>query len=338
MVAAVESIPGPDEVKAAVLNAIERGSDYHTCKEVNRLLLDGVLVSHLGIGGAARDRAALHYEAALTEFADPILADWSTALEPHAQALLAAARELPTHNLDNTQTIVAAGATAMAHWASAQGSLKLWRAAVDGFMAFAMTAHISATKRDPLIVTPADTATLGAAESTARREGAPIDVWMLARHRAPLRLATLTDYMQRSASLEQQQQAAARAHEEQHEQANRRRRSHEDTHPPRPGLSARDVVARFAVRSHVACTRPHTVGHGRDSGSAMPNPHPGALTPQNTIAAPRPVGGLSHTEQKFPATSHRPESSSRPRGSRVKNTRRCSVLSSTVGAQSAERD
>lgn len=214
LIETAEAIPGPAQLQAAVLNALATGRDYHTDKEVGRLLIDGVLVSQLNIVGAARQRAESDYEDALVEHADTILTGWSDALEPHAKALAAAADTLPTTNLDDTQTIISRGAVAMHHWAAAQEAIKAFRTATEGFMALAMTNRITVTKRNPLILTAADHAALGEAEATAMRDGVPIDAWLLARHTVPLRLATLSEFMQRTASRDQQRREAARRFEE----------------------------------------------------------------------------------------------------------------------------
>ena len=218
LVQAAEAIPRPNQLQAAVLDALaERPASTTPRKQIQDMFLDAALEGQLNIGGAARERANLTCQDALIEHADTILAGWADALEPHGHALLQAAAGLPTHNLDDTQAIINRGAEAMNHWAAAHEAIKMWRAATEGFMSLAMTARISATKRSPLIVTAADVTTLGEAEATAMREGRPVDVWMLARHQIPLRLATLGDYQARTASHEQQRQAAARHFEEQRE-------------------------------------------------------------------------------------------------------------------------
>lgn len=214
VVAAAEAIPRPYELTARVLDALAAGRDYHTDKQVQAMLLDCVLVGQLNVGGAAVERADMGCGDALTEHADSILTAWADSLDAHGAALLAAAAVLPA-DLTATDAIVKAGAEAMTHWAAAQTAIKLFRVAVDGFAALATTARVTVVKKNPAIVTRADVATLGEAEATAMREGRPVDVWMLARHQAPLRLATLQEYQQRVAAHEQQRQAAALAYEEQ---------------------------------------------------------------------------------------------------------------------------
>ncbi|MGA5466580.1 hypothetical protein [Mycobacterium sp. NPDC050041] len=213
LVETAEAIPGPN-LTATVLTALAEGRDYHADKHIQGMLLDAILVRQFNIGAVAREHADISIGEALVEYADTILTEWGDALEPHAQALAAAAAALPA-SLDDTQNIINRGAEAMHHWAAAQEAIRLWRAGTEGFMALAMTANLSsATKRNPLVVTAADVTALGEAEATAMREGRPVDVWILARHQIPLRLATLGDYMERKAAHEQQRQAAAARYEQ----------------------------------------------------------------------------------------------------------------------------
>jgi hypothetical protein len=218
LVTAAHNIHGADKLRAAVLAALAEGRDYHADKEIGRLLLDAVLSDQLEIGIAARDRSVVDIEAALFEHADALLTGWADALEPHSQALAAAAAALPNPNLDDYQAVVARGPKAMQHWAAAQEAVKQWKAATDGFRGLASAARITVDKRSPHILTAADIATIGQAQATAMREGKQVDAWILARHAVPPRLPTLGEYMERVAMHEQQRQAAARRAHGRHEE------------------------------------------------------------------------------------------------------------------------
>lgn len=196
------------QLNTAVLDALAAGRDYHTDPTVTGLLLDAVLVRVANIGEAARGRAEHELAAALAEHADTILAGWADALDPHAQALAAAAAELPA-NLHDTKAIVNRGATAMHQWAAAQQALKCWTAAVDGFASLASASRITADRHNPAILTPASLNILEPVQVTARSTGTHPDAWTLARHGIPLRLATLGEFMQRTTMLEQQRAQAA---------------------------------------------------------------------------------------------------------------------------------
>jgi hypothetical protein len=211
LIAEAEAISASGEqLTAAVLTAIEAGRDYHADDNVGRLLLDHVLVSQ-NIGGAARDRTNHDIQVALVEHADTILSGWAEALDPHSAALAAAAQALPTADLDDAKAIAARGVEPMRHWANAQDALKKWQAATAGFGAIATAAHITFSDKH-LIMSPADAVTLTPVISKRA------DPWLLARHGIPLRLASLADYMERTASYEQQRHAAARRAHERHEE------------------------------------------------------------------------------------------------------------------------
>jgi hypothetical protein len=193
----------------AVLDTLEVGKDYHADKEVGRHLLDHVLVSG-NIAGAARERSNAAIEDAVVACADAILTGWADKLDPHSDKLTAAAAAgaLPA-NLADHQTIGGLGSDALHHAAAAREAVKLWEAAITGFQMIADAAHLSVGKRSPLVLTAADAATCATAEAAARRDGVPVDAWLLARHGIPLRLATLSDFQERKASRDQQRQALA---------------------------------------------------------------------------------------------------------------------------------
>lgn len=204
---AAQKISNPDALNSTVLNALAEGRDYRTAPDVVHMLLDAYLVNQASIAETARARWESDVQAALVDHADEILTGWTQALDPHGRALLAAAEALPTPDLDDTRTIAEAGRKVLDHWANAQHAVKMWRQGVDGFMALAQANRITADRHNPAIITAADLQTLAPAVATSLRESAPLDVWTVARHGIPLRLATLGDYMERSASHDQQRRA-----------------------------------------------------------------------------------------------------------------------------------
>jgi hypothetical protein len=197
-----------EELNAAVLTALERGEDYHT-DEIQRMLLDRMLASQ-NVDATARDRSNHRLATALADHADGILEDWARALDPHSAALTAAAEAVPDLNLDNGGDAVAHGGDVLTHWANAQTDVKAWTAAFDGFGALSAVAGISYSQQTmPLIYTPADAIKLAPAYETAREEHTTdLNAWTLARHRIPLRLATIGEFMERVARYEAQRQAA----------------------------------------------------------------------------------------------------------------------------------
>jgi hypothetical protein len=215
LIAAAENITGANLI-SAVLDALAAGKDYHGDKTVQRLLLDHTLNS-LNISNAARVRASDSLVNVIVDSADDILESWADVLDPHADALAAAVDVLPTDSPDDLEAIKAAGPEAMHAWAEVQYALTRWAAAVQGFQQIAMAARLTINDK-LLIVTPAAASQVDTVRQAAAREGRQPDAWTLAKHRLPLRLATLTDYMERAAEAqaERGQQAADRHDAEQH--------------------------------------------------------------------------------------------------------------------------
>lgn len=197
LVHAAETMLGTSgDLNSAILDAIEAGRDYHNDPAVQRTALDRMIAnfqSH-GVTEAAHARAMQRRRDALTEHADDILKAWADAVERHSAALAAAAAELPTHDLANTATIIAAGLDAVQHWNDAQHAIKVWDAAASGFAAFAGAARVD-TEQRYLVFTDSDAATVKPAVATGRH----VDAWTLACHGIPLNLATLKTFTARVA-------------------------------------------------------------------------------------------------------------------------------------------
>lgn len=205
LVHAAETMLGTSgDLNSAILDAIEAGRDYHNDPAVQRTALDRMIAnfqSH-GVTEAAHARAMQRRRDALTEHADDILQAWADAVEPHSAALAAAAAGLPTHDLADTATIIAAGLDAVQHWNDAQHAIKAWDAAASGFAAFAAAARVNTDNQRHLLFTDADTATVRPALTTARQA----DAWTLARHGIPLDLATLNTFTARVAAHQDEDQ------------------------------------------------------------------------------------------------------------------------------------
>lgn len=219
LVAAAEGIAAPGDLAGAVLEALADGRDYHKEAGIQRLVLDHVLVT-MNIGATARGRADIAISEAVVEYADDILSGWAEALEPHSAALASAAEQLPTGDLDDTDSILRGGAEAMRHWAAAQDALKKWAAATEGFGMLAMASSITVNDK-LLVMAQPDGDGLERARVAAQRDGSHPTAWTLARHGVPLSLATLGDYMERSAEREQQRQAAAKRYEKEQRELSR---------------------------------------------------------------------------------------------------------------------
>ncbi|GAB3234699.1 hypothetical protein [Mycolicibacterium hippocampi] len=127
LVHAAETMVGiSGDLNSAILDALEAGRDYHNDPAVQRNALDRMIAnfqSH-GVTEAAQARAMSRRRAALVEHADDILAAWADAIERHSAALAAAAAKLPTHDLADTATIIAAGLDAVQHWNDAQHAIR----------------------------------------------------------------------------------------------------------------------------------------------------------------------------------------------------------------------
>lgn len=216
LAAATEAIPKPGQLTDLVLTALSEGRDYHADKKIQAALLDHV-VHQLNLPATARARADDTLGASIVEHADTILTGWAKALQPHADALAAAAEHLPTHDLGDAQTIAAHGAEVMKIWGAAHEAVKKWQAATEGFGQLTMATRLS--RPDPFLVLAApDTAAFERAWTTVKSQGTRVDAWALAQHGVPLSLPTLSGYMERVAErqarvAEAQKREAARRKE-----------------------------------------------------------------------------------------------------------------------------
>ncbi|BBY10994.1 aldehyde dehydrogenase [Mycobacterium marseillense] len=201
------------DLHGAVFAAIENGRDYHDDPDVTRLLLDRVL-STQNIGESARRHGDDLLAAALADHGDDILEGWADALTEHSDALAAAAEAVPALDLTDGRAAGAKGGDTLRHWAAARTALEAWTAAERGFYALATIAGINYTGRAALILTPARKADLEPAIDLARKQRTDVDAWTLARRGIPLRLATLGDFMSRSAQYSADKAAEARAREQ----------------------------------------------------------------------------------------------------------------------------
>lgn len=198
------------DLHGAVFAAIENGRDYHDEPDVTRLLLDRVL-STQNIGESARRHGDELLAAALADHSDDILEGWADALTEHSTALVAAAEAVPALDLADGRAAGAKGGDTLRHWAAARTALEAWQAAERGFYALATVSGINYTGRGALIFTPARKADL---EPVYRKERTDVDAWTLARRGIPLRLATLGDFMSRSAQYSADKAAEAHAREQ----------------------------------------------------------------------------------------------------------------------------
>lgn len=201
------------DLHGAVFAAIEAGKDYHDDPDVTRLLLDRVL-STQNIGESARRRGDELLAAALADHGDDILAGFADALDEHSDGLAAAAEAVPALDLRRGDNAAAKGGEVLRHWAAARTALDAWRAAERGFYALATVAGVNYSGRGALALTPARKADLEPAYELARNERTDVDVWVLARRGLPLRLATLGEFMSRSAQYSADKAAEARAREQ----------------------------------------------------------------------------------------------------------------------------
>lgn len=200
-----------EQLDAAVFDAIEAGRDYHSDKTVLRLALDRQLVAS-NIGDRARSRSVELVAAALADHADSILGGWSTALEPHSAALVAAAEA--GLDLGDDAAAIAKGGAVMQMLHDAQNAAVVWTEALRGFNALAATSGLRiAGYPVPLALTPARRADLPAIEMDRNARTEP-DAWDLARAGVTLRLATIGEFSARAAIFNADAAAAEHAEDE----------------------------------------------------------------------------------------------------------------------------
>ena len=203
-----------NDLHAAVFDAIEAGTPYWSDTTVQRLALDHQLASH-NIGIKVRTRADELCARALADHADDILEGWSDALDPHADALAAAADAVPNIDLRQGHEAATHGGDVLRHWAAARTALDAWNAAHQGFYALAAVAGITVHRTGHLALTPARRAELEPAETMARDGRSEVDAWIIARCGLPLELATLGEFMSRAAQFNADREAEDRAAEQQ---------------------------------------------------------------------------------------------------------------------------
>lgn len=201
-----------EQLDAAVFAAIEAGRDYHNDKTVQRLALDRQLVAS-NIGERARNREVELLAAALADHADSILESWSTALEPHSAALVAAAED--GLDLDDDHAAIAKGGDVMHTLHDAQNAAVVWTEALRGFNALAAVSNVRVAGYPvPLALTPARRVGLLPAIEMARGARTEPDAWDLTRAGLPLRLATIAEFSARAVTFDADAAAAERAAEE----------------------------------------------------------------------------------------------------------------------------
>ncbi|KQH76368.1 hypothetical protein AO501_09820 [Mycobacterium gordonae] len=180
------------DLNAAILDAIERGDDYHDDPLVRRYALDWQIANFQGHGvqEAATERAMQRRRDALNAHANQVLAAWAAALKPHSANLAAAAAGLPNHRLDDAGAVIAAGLEAVELWQGAQRAVKAWGAATAGFVAFASAARVATDDYRWLIFTDAEVPSAGR----------HVDAWSLACLGHALALPTLKEFQERVAA------------------------------------------------------------------------------------------------------------------------------------------
>jgi len=196
----------------AVLDALAAGQDPPTDPAVQRALIGSALAG-LQFPDRAADYAATLIVDALNTHADTLLTTWAEALEDDTNAMVHAADVLPTHDLEDTKTIIRSAPDIIAAWSAAVEASKRWQAATEGFGALATTAHTDATGHLVRIlpVLDADLDTARQLDTTDRRP----TVWDIVCAGHEPALTTITEFRaRRSRLLDELRDAEAHAEAE----------------------------------------------------------------------------------------------------------------------------
>ena len=183
-------------VNARIVNCIKQGKDWRIDKEVQALMFERVAAAN-GIRAAGDQEATDIVAQAVTDHGDTILASWADAITVDAKTLTEAAQRLDVPSLDPGEVDMALlkRRNLINDWAQASSAADRITTARDGWRAIATAVHVPWQRQhEPLIFSDAPQQVIDAARSGNRNEAT---VWSLARAGAPLRLATIDEYMQR---------------------------------------------------------------------------------------------------------------------------------------------
>lgn len=193
-------------INQRIINCLREGKDWHTDKTLQALMFDRVAAAN-GIRAAGADTANELTAQAVSEHGDTIITGWAEALTPDAATLADAAERLDLASLTAGDMHDLSRKKLLGVWADATAAADRFKLALDGWRAIASASQMQRQRdHDALILTDAPQSTIDAARSTGR----DLNAWALARVGAPLRLATLTDYMQRVSRYVAEQQQRQR--------------------------------------------------------------------------------------------------------------------------------
>jgi hypothetical protein len=211
-------------MNAAAVSAIRQGKDPGADPNVIRLATL-VTLGNNGIRHFAADFANDAISVAIVEHADAITASWASAVDDDLAVLTAAAEKLDVPVLDAADPLLLRRAGLLNDWAGASGAAERGSVALAGMRGVLSAIAVNYDKSDLVLVLAPD-ADLDAYQ-TANSLAGPnqINPWIIARSGAPMRLATVSEFMAaigRVNAAHSEQQRRLDEAEEQQEQKVRR--------------------------------------------------------------------------------------------------------------------
>jgi hypothetical protein len=181
-------------MNAAAVTAIRQGKDPGTDPNVIRLATL-VTLGNNGIRHFAADFANDTISVAIVEHADAITASWAAAVDADLTVLAAAAEELDVPVLDGADPLLLRRAGLLNTWAGASGAAERASVAMAGMRGLLSAIAVNYDKSDMVLILAPD-ADLDAYQ-TANSLAGPnqINPWIIARTGAPMRLATVSEFM-----------------------------------------------------------------------------------------------------------------------------------------------
>ncbi|MCV7317273.1 hypothetical protein H7J77_17195 [Mycolicibacillus parakoreensis] len=201
-----------DAINARILTLLREGKDWHSDKQLTAAMLDRI-ASGNGIRQAGERESEDQILAAINEHADEILEAFADAIEADAEVLANAAEVLlDTDDLSDPDHVALRRSKQLNTWADAAAAAERIDQAVQAWKAIATACHVQRDPQREVLVFAEATSDQIVAARAMTFKGDPTP-WTLARLGAPIRLATISGYMERTAALIAQQQERAREQE-----------------------------------------------------------------------------------------------------------------------------
>ncbi|NMN93899.1 hypothetical protein [Antrihabitans stalactiti] len=199
-----------DQLAGAVLAAIRAGRDPAVDKAV-RIAQLGVQLGLQSFGERGRAEADALVAGVLIQHSDELLEQWRGDLEADGEALVHAATALPTTDLDDTRSVLRAGADALAAWTAAVEAVARFDLATTGFATLAGLQRIDTSGHRHRVLRFAAVDLDTAEQIEADTGGRAPTAWNVACSGATPALPTVSEFRRRRSALDQERRDRAAA-------------------------------------------------------------------------------------------------------------------------------